>query len=55
MTVTDGPYTEGKEVVGGFFILNAAGMHEAVMLCADYPGYGLYGSIQLRQVIKMDR
>ena len=53
-TVTDGPYTEGKEVVGGFFVLNADNYDEAVKLCDDYPGYEHGGSIQVRQVMKMD-
>lgn len=53
-SVTDGPYTEGKEVVGGFFIVNAQDMDEAVALCADYPDFAYGGSIQVRQVLKMD-
>ncbi len=52
--VTDGPYAEGKEVVGGFFIINAADYDEAVALCEDYPDYAQGGSIQVRQVMKMD-
>ena len=52
--VTDGPYTEGKEIVGGYFIINAAGYDEAVALCADYPEYSAGGSIQVRQVMKMN-
>lgn len=52
--VTDGPYTEGKEIVGGYFIINAADYNEAVALCADYPDYAIGGSIQVRQVMKMD-
>lgn len=52
--VTDGPYTEGKELVGGFFIINAADYSEVVELCKDYPDYEQGGSIQVRQVMKMD-
>lgn len=52
--VTDGPYTEGKEIVGGYFIINAADYDEAVALCADYPDYATGGSIQVRHVMKMD-
>jgi hypothetical protein len=52
--VTDGPYTEGKEIVGGYFIINAADYNEAVALCADYPDYNTGGCIQVRQVMKMD-
>ena len=52
--VTDGPYTEGKEIVGGYFIINAENYDEAVTCCADYPDYANGGSIQLRQVMKMN-
>lgn len=53
-SVTDGPYTEGKEVVGGYFIINAADYKEAIALCKDYPDYETGGSIQVRQVMKVD-
>ena len=53
-TVTDGPFTEGKEVVGGYFIVNAGSYEEAIALCADYPDYEAGGSIQVRQVVKFD-
>lgn len=52
--VTDGPYTEGKEVVGGYFIINAADYNEAVALCEGYPDYEAGGSVQVRHVMKMD-
>ncbi|MFL5740443.1 MAG: YciI family protein [Flavisolibacter sp.] len=52
-TVTDGPFTEGKEVVGGFFIVNAKDINEAVSICDDYPDYEYGGTIQVRQVMKM--
>lgn len=52
--VADGPYTEGKEVVGGFFIVQAKDMDEAIALTADYPDYETGGSIQVRQVMKVD-
>jgi len=53
-TVTDGPYTEGKEVVGGFFIIKAKDMNDAVAISKDSPDYELGGSVQVRQVMKMD-
>lgn len=52
--VTDGPFTEGKEVVGGFFIVNAADMDEALSYCEDYPDYDKGGTIQVRQVMKIE-
>jgi hypothetical protein len=53
-SITDGPFTEGKEVVGGFFIVNAANMEEALALTSDYPDYAIGGTVQVRQVMKMD-
>lgn len=53
-TVTDGPYTEGKELVGGFFLIKAKDMDEAVKICDDYPDYENGGSIQVRQVMKIE-
>jgi hypothetical protein len=52
--VTDGPYTEGKEIVGGYFIIEAKDYQEAIALCKDYPDYDLGGKIQVRQVMKTD-
>jgi hypothetical protein len=52
--VTDGPYTEGKELVGGFFIVNAENFDEAVSMAKDCPDYEYGGSVQVRQVMKMD-
>ena len=53
-SVTDGPYTEGKEVVGGYFILNAENYDDALSLTKGYPDYEHGGKIQVRQVMKMD-
>lgn len=53
-TVTDGPFTEGKEVVGGFFIIKAKDLDEAVTIAKDSPDFDLHGTVQVRQVMKMD-
>lgn len=53
-TVTDGPYTEGKELVGGFFLIQAKDINEAVRICDDYPGYEYDGSVQVRQVMRIE-
>ena len=52
--VTDGPYTEGKEVVGGYFIIEAKDYQEAITICKDYPDFGIGGTIQVRQVMKIE-
>lgn len=53
-TVTDGPYTEGKELIGGYFVIEAANMDEAVAECQHYPDFGFGGQVQVRQVMKFD-
>lgn len=34
--VTDGPFTESKELIGGFAILDLSGFDEALEMCRDY-------------------
>ena len=35
--VTDGPFAESKEMVGGFFIIDAADMNDAVRVASLHP------------------
>jgi len=37
VVVTDGPFVESKEVLGGFVIIEAADMDEAVRIASDWP------------------
>jgi hypothetical protein len=53
-TVTDGPYTEGKELVGGYFVINAASIDEALAITNDYPDFQYGGTVQVRHVMKFD-
>ena len=36
LRVTDGPFVESKELIGGFAVLDLAGMDEALALCRRY-------------------
>ncbi len=45
--LTDGPYAETKEVLGGFGILEAADMPQAIELMSKHPGVRL-GSFEIR-------
>ena len=47
--VTDGPYAEAREVIGGLFILEAASYDEVVSLCQDCPHLE-FGTIEIREV-----
>jgi hypothetical protein len=46
--VTDGPYLELKEVLGGFLILEADDIDEAVALAAGWPVLRGSSSIEVR-------
>ncbi len=48
-TVTDGPYAEAREVIGGLFVLEAKDYDEVVRLCQDCPHLD-FGSIEIREV-----
>jgi hypothetical protein len=39
--LTDGPYTESKELVGGFFIIEASDRQEAVRIASIHPAANL--------------
>ena len=50
MRVTDGPYSETREVLGGYFAISAANYAAAVEQCRDCPGLEYGGTIELREV-----
>jgi len=52
VNVVDGPYSETKEVVGGYFVLRAANYEEAIELTRDCP-FLEDGRIELRQTDPM--
>ena len=47
--VTDGPYAEVKEALGGFFILEAPSIDDACKLAAEIPA-AEHGAIEIRPV-----
>ena len=47
--MVDGPYSETKEVVGGYFVVRAETYEEAAGLCSDSP-HLVYGRIEIRQI-----
>jgi hypothetical protein len=50
VTVTDGPFSEAKEVVGGFAILNVSSKDEAIQLVKDFMKVAGDGQCELRQL-----
>jgi len=47
---TDGPFSETKEVLGGFYTIEAPNYDEAVKLALGHPHLEYGGSIEVRQV-----
>ncbi len=49
--VTDGPFTEGKELVSGYLMLHADSMEEAVELSYGCPIYNHEGTVEVRKIL----
>jgi hypothetical protein len=47
---TDGPFAETKETLGGFYLVEARDLDEALVLGAACPG-ARYGSIEVRPIV----
>ncbi len=46
---TDGPYSETKEILGGYYTIEAKDYDEAVKIALDHP-HMQFGTIEVRQV-----
>jgi hypothetical protein len=47
LSITDGPFAETKETLGGIFMINARDMNEAIQVASKWPSARL-GSIEVR-------
>ncbi|MDD5139025.1 MAG: YciI family protein [Verrucomicrobiales bacterium] len=50
-TVTDGPFAEAKEAIGGYFMLDVATMDEAVAIAQQCPGLPYGAKVEVRPVL----
>lgn len=48
----DGPYTETKENIAGYYVINAAGYDEAVSISKDCPALAHGGTVEVREVVE---
>lgn len=48
--ITDGPYAEAKEIVGGYFFLKVADLDEATAIAQQCPGLPLGLTVEVRPV-----
>jgi hypothetical protein len=51
--VTDGPFAETKEQLGGFYVLDVKDLDEAIEWAAKIPG-SQFGSVEIRPVLVYD-
>jgi len=52
--VSDGPYVEGKEIVGGYLIVNAKDINDAVEISKGCPIFNEDGKLEVRPIQKME-
>ena len=50
-TVTDGPYGESKELVGGYYVVKANSIDEVRVIAQDYPDYEFDGTVEIREIV----
>jgi hypothetical protein len=50
--VTDGPFAETREQLGGYFLIDAGNLDEAIDIAARIPGARV-GTVEIRPVIEM--
>jgi len=51
--VTDGPFAESKEIIGGYFIVKAATIEEAAEMAKGCPDFAAGASVEVREIMKM--
>jgi hypothetical protein len=51
--VTDGPFAETKEQLGGYYLIEAKNLDEAIAIAARIPSAKV-GSIEIRPIMKFD-
>ncbi|HVH89405.1 MAG TPA: YciI family protein [Terriglobales bacterium] len=49
VSITDGPFTETKEILAGFYLVEAADMNDAIQIASKIPPAQV-GSIEIRPV-----
>ena len=54
LSATDGPFAETHEQLGGFLLIEARDLNEAIQIAGRIPGARL-GSVEVRPVIDLQR
>lgn len=51
-TVTDGPFAETREVLGGYYIVDVANLDEAIQIAERHPGVRV-GTVEIRPLLEI--
>lgn len=54
LSTTDGPFAETKEQLGGFWLIDARDLNEAIQVAAKFPSARL-GGIEVRPIMELDQ
>ena len=54
MSATDGPFAETKEQLGGFYLINARDLNDALQVASRIPS-ARSGSVEVRPILVLDR
>jgi hypothetical protein len=54
LSTTDGPFAETKEQLGGFYLINARDLNDAIQVAAKIPSARL-GSVEVRPIMEFDQ
>jgi hypothetical protein len=50
--LSDGPFVDAKEYIGGFFLLEADNLDEATALAARVPAARMGGAVEVRPIVE---
>ena len=50
--ITDGPFAETREQLGGFFLINAENLDQAIQVAEQIPA-GRWGTVEIRPVLEI--
>jgi hypothetical protein len=54
ISTTDGPFAETKEQLGGFYLINARDLNDAIQIAAKIPSARM-GSVEVRPIMEFDQ
>jgi len=51
--ITDGPFAESHEVIGGFYLIDVPTIEDAVRVAQQHPGLR-YGAVEIRRILEIE-